>query len=127
MIEEPARIGLSQDANSYLDEMLDSINSAVDDSSRDLIKFDLYRLAVAIGVKRCEKSASISSKTDSAFRVIELDPDKALFIAVKSAKLNNIDEPIYRAVERLADYWIREFYSAYQKNMGKLPWADLLG
>ncbi|MDB3856252.1 hypothetical protein N9284_02035 [Halieaceae bacterium] len=126
MIDEPSRIGLSKEANAYLDEMLESLNSEVKESKGDLIKFDLYRLAVAIGVKKGEKLTAITEKMDSSFRVGELDVDQALYIAVKAAKLNDPDEPIYHAVERLADHGIRSFYSAYQKNMGKLPWGELL-
>ncbi len=123
-MDEPQRIGLTTQANTYLDEMLDSLNSEV--TGHSLIKFDLYRLAVALGVKKGIRPEPLSEKTDSAFRVAELDPDKALFFAVDAAKLPEVGESIYQIVERFGDQGIRCFYDAYRENMGKLPWDKLL-
>ena len=121
---EPPRIGLTKQANAYLDEMLDSLNSEA--SGQTLIKFDLYRLAVALGVKKGITPEPLSEKTDNAFRVGELDPDKALFFAVDAASLQKPSEAIYHIVERFGEQGIRDFYDAYDKNMGKLPWDKLL-
>ncbi len=125
-MEEPQRIGLTKEANAYLDEMLDSLNSETESTAEKLIKFDLYRLAVAIAVKNGEKPKLLTETTDSSFRVTELDPDKALFISVEASSLYDENEPIYRGIERLADEGIREFYKAYQKNMDRLPWDKIL-
>lgn len=125
-MEEPQRIGLTIEANSYLDEMLDSLNSETKGGSEKLIKFDLYRLAVAIGVKKGEKPQAMKEKAESSFRVGELDPDNALFIAVEAANLYEHDEPVYRGVERLAEQGIRQFYEAYRTNIGRLPWNKIL-
>ncbi len=125
-MEEPQRIGLTKEVNTYLDEMLDSLNSEIEGGVEKLIKFDLYRLAVAVGVKRGEKLDSLKEITDSSFRVSELDPDKALFIAVEAANIPEIEEPVYRAVERVADHVLRQFYEAYRANMGRLPWDTIL-
>ena len=65
-MEEPKRIGLTKEANGYLEEMLESLNS--DNSAQTLIKFDLYRLAVALGVKRGEKPTMINGTTDNALK-----------------------------------------------------------
>ena len=123
-MNEPQRIGLTTQANAYLDEMLDSLNSEV--TGQVLIKFDLYRLAVALGVKKGIRPEPLSEKTDNAFRVAELDPDKALFFAVDAANLHEVDESIYRIIERFGEQDIRFFYNAYRENMGKLPWDKLL-
>lgn len=126
-MEEPQRIGLTRQAHAYLDEMLDSLNSEV--TGQALIKFDLYQLAVALGVKNGispEPFPEKSEKPDSAFRVAELDPDKALFFAVDAANLREADESIYRIVERFGEQGIRHFYNAYRENMDKLPWDKLL-
>ena len=123
-MEEPQRIGLTKKANAHLDEILDSLNSEV--SGQALIKFDLYRLAVALGVKKGIKPKPLSEKTDNAFRVVELDPDKALYFAVDAAKLQESGEAIYHIVERLGEQGTRHFYHAYRENMGKLPWDKLL-
>ena len=123
-MEEPQRIGLTTHANAYLDEMLDSLNSET--NAPVLIKFDLYRLAVALGVKKGITPEPLSDKTDNAFRVGELDPDKALFFAVDAANLQKPDEAIYHIVERFGEQGIRDFYDAYNKNVGKLLWDKLL-
>ena len=121
---EPSRIGLTKQANAYLDEMLEFLKSQP--GGQDLIKFDLYRLAVALGVKNGLAPEPLSDKSDSTFRVTELDPDKALYYAVDAANLQKSSEAIYHIIERLADQGIRQFYDAYQGNMGRLPWDKLL-
>ena len=121
-MNEPNRIGLSKEANDLLDEMLAALNAKAEGSQ--LIKFDFYRLSVALGVKNHTKAAPIES-TDS-LRVDELDKDKALYYSVESTGLRKTDEPIYRAVERLADHGIREFYKVFKENMDELDWAKLL-
>ncbi len=123
-MEEPQRIGLTAQANAYLDGMLDSLNSETD--APDLIKFDLYRLAVALGVKKGITPEPLSDKTDNAFRVGELDPDKALFFAVDAANLQEPGKSIYRTVEALGEQGIRHFYDTYRENMDKLHWDKLL-
>ena len=123
-MSEPLRIGLTKQANAYLDEMLDFLKSQP--GGQELIKFDLYRLAVALGVKKGVVPKPLSDKSDSTFRVTELDPDKALYYAVDAANLQESGETIYHIIERLADQGIRQFYEAYQKNTGRLPWDKLL-
>ena len=123
-MEEPQRIGLTKQAHSYLDEMLDSLNSEVADE-QPLIKFDLYRLAVALGVKKGIKPEPPPETPDSSFRVNELDPEKALYFAVKAANLQESGESIYRTVEFLGEQGVREFYKIYHLNMGKLNWDKL--
>ena len=121
---EPSRIGLTKQANAYLDEMLEFLKSQP--GGQDLIKFDLYRLAVTLGVKNGLAPEPLSDKSDSTFRVTELDPDKALYYAVDAANLQKSGEAIYHIIERLADQGLRQFYDAYQGNMGRLPWDKLL-
>ena len=123
-MEELQRIGLTKQAHSYLEEILDSLNSEVA-GEQPLIKFDLYRLAVALGVKKGKKPEPPPENTDSSFRVAELDPDKALYFAVKAANLQEPGESIYRAVESLGEKGVREFYEIYHLNMGKLYWDKL--
>ena len=107
-----------------MEEMLESLNDG--NNVQSLIKFDLYRLAVALCVKQGVVPHPIDGATDNALRVAEIDEDGALYTAVKAANLSGNDEPVYRAVERLAEHGIREFYSQYQKNVGNLPWDKLL-
>ena len=122
-MEEPHRIGLTKQAHSYLEEMLDSLNSEVPDE-QPLIKFDLYRLAVALGVKKGIKP-EYPENTDSSFRVTELDPDKALYFAVKAANLQELGKSTYHTVESLGENGVREFHKIYHSNMGKLDWGQL--
>ena len=123
-MNEPQRIGLTKQAHNYLDEMLETLNSEA--CGQTLIKFDLYRLAVALGVKEGIRPEPMSEQPDAAFRVAELDPDQALFFAVDAANLHEPGEAVYHIVERLADHGIRHFYDAYHNNMGRLPWDKLL-
>lgn len=123
-MQEPQRIGLTTQANAYLDEMLESLKSEA--GGQGLIKFDLIRLAVALGIKNGITPKPLSENTDSAYRVAELDPDKALYFAVVAANLQTSGETIYHIVERLGEQGIRHFYDAYRKNMGRLPWDKLL-
>lgn len=123
-MNEPQRIGLTKQSHNYLDEMLEALNSET--RGQTLIKFDLYRLAVALGVKKGIRPEPMSEQPDDSFRVAELDPDKALFYAVDAANLHEPGETIYHIIERLADQGIRSFYDAYKENMGRLPWDKLL-
>jgi hypothetical protein len=123
-MEEPKRIGLTEEADGYLDEILDSLRA--EPGGEKLIKFDLYRLAVALGLKKGEKVQPITGNTNKAFRVAELDPEKALYFSVSASQLQEQGEPVYPVVERLAERGIREFYLLFKENMGKLPWDKIL-
>ncbi len=118
------RIGLTKETNQCLDEILETLNSEVE--GQNLIKFDLYRLAVALGVKNGKNPEPISGKTDRAFRVRELDPNKSLYFAVQAANLGDPDESVYHIVERLGEQGIREFYKEYKRDLGKLSWDKVL-
>lgn len=123
-MNDPERIGLTKETNQYLDEILETLNGEVEGSN--LIKFDLYRLAVALGVKKGITPAPISGNTDSAFRVRELDPNKSLYYAVQAANLCALDESVYRIVERLGEHGIRQFYKEYKNSLGRLRWDRIL-
>ena len=120
----PERIGLTKETNQYLDEMLKTLNSEVE--GEHLIKFDLYRLAVALGVKNGKNPEPITGNTDSTFRVHELDPKKSLYFSVQAANLGASDESIYRIVEQLGEQGIRQFYKEYKSHLDKLPWDKIL-
>ena len=124
MTSDPERIGLTKETNQYLDEILETLNSEVE--GQNLIKFDLYRLAVALGVKKGKNPEPISGITDSAFRVRELDPNKSLYFAVQAANLGAPNESTYRVVERLGEHGIRQFYMEYKSHLDRLPWDKIL-
>lgn len=116
-MEEPSRIGLTKETNAFLDKILEDVNPAPGQKGTKLIKFDLIRLAVALGVKHNKKITSNSINTDNAFRRTELDPDKALYYVVQASDIPDNSEPIYKCIERLADQGIREMYKLYRDNL----------
>ena len=123
--DEPKRIGLTEKTDRQLEELLDHLNDQAR-SEQVLIKFDIYRLAVALGIKKGESPKPISGNTDKAFRVTELDPDKALFYAVKESKLCPSQQSIYHAVECLADHGIQLIYNHYLQNTENFFWEELI-
>ena len=122
---EPERIGLTEKTNRQLEEILDFLNSRAP-NEQALIKFDIYRLAVALGIKKGEKSKPTLEKADKAFRVIELDREKALFYAVRELNLHLPEQAIYHAVECLADDGIQLIYDHYIQNMENIIWDQLI-
>jgi hypothetical protein len=123
-MDEPTRIGLTREANDFLDEILEDLNSQTDE--KDLLKRDLYRLAVALGVKQGNIAKPLLDHSDNSFRASDIDPDRAFYYAVESKDLDKKEVPIYKIVERLADQGVRNFYEVYKSNMGRIPWDELL-
>ena len=119
-MDEPSRIGLTATTGAQLDELLEDINPDPGTEGVKLIKFDLYRLAVALGIKNHELPPSLNDTGISNLRVTELDPDGVLATAVESSGLLPKDVLVYNFIERLAEHGIRKFYLAYQKT-GQLP------
>ena len=120
MFEEPNRIGLTGVTASQLDELIEHMNPEAGTEGIKLIKFDLYRLAVALGIKNSVNPPNLNDKSNTVFRVSELDPDKILFTVVETSELVALDNSIYSYIERLAEHGIKEFYQAYQLT-GELP------
>ena len=114
-MEEPSRIGLTASTSAQLDELLESLNPEPGCEGIKLIKFDLYRLAVALGLKNQAPPPLLSDKSISNFRVNELDPDGVLFLAVESSELLPKDCTVYEFIERLAEREIGRFYQDLQQ------------
>jgi len=123
-MNEPQRIGLTHSTNQHLVEILDSLNAESEGSA--LIKKDIYRLAIALAIKASKDAQPISEKTEDFLRVAELDDDKTLYVAVQASGLCGPDEPVYAAMERLAESGIQEFYEAYKKGLDQIPWDKVL-
>jgi len=119
-MEEPSRIGLTATAGAQLDELLEELNPDQGTEGIKLIKFDLYRLTVALGLNKTEPPALLLEKSAASLRVSELDPDGVLYLAVEYSELLPKGGSIYEFVERLAESGIREFYRTYQQT-GQLP------
>tara|TARA_B100000446_G_C10552524_1_gene341218 strand:+ start:4763 stop:5143 length:381 start_codon:yes stop_codon:yes gene_type:complete len=119
-MDEPSRIGLTATTGAQLDELLEDLNPEPGTEGVKLIKFDLYRLAIALGLKSSEPPPLLSEKSTSSLRVAELDPDGVLFLAAESSGLLPGGSSVYEFIERLAEAGIADFYRAFQKT-GQLP------
>jgi hypothetical protein len=119
-MNEPNRIGLTATTGAQLDELLEELNPDEGAEGVKLIKFDLYRLAVALGLKKNDPPPQLREKSMPSFRVSELDPDGVLYLAVEHSELITEGDAIYEFVERLAESGISDFYQAYQQS-GQLP------
>jgi len=126
-MNEPSRIGLTPLAAQQLDELLIELNPDLDSKNETvkLIKFDIYRLAVALGIKENKSPPALNDKSNSVFRVSELDPDKTLFTVVECLDSCPNDTSIYGYIEQLAEQGIKEFYDHLQQR-GELPLTDYL-
>lgn len=123
---EPSRIGLTPKSDTQLDELLEELNPQPGEEGVKLIKFDIYRLAVALGVSRADLPGPLDDKSTSSLRVNELDPDGVLRLAVESSGLIGADESVYEFIERLAERGISELYEKYQQT-GQLPLEEFFG
>ncbi len=119
-MDEPSRIGLTASTDSQLNELLKGLNPEKGMGDVQLIKFDLYRLAVALGLKKAESPPQLMEKSTPSLRVAELDPDGVLFLAAENSKLLPSDSSVYEFIERLAECGVKEFYHAYHQT-GQLP------
>jgi len=124
---EPNRIGLTPLAAQQLDELLVELNPGIDSKIETvrLIKFDIYRLAVALGIKENKKPPTLNDNSNSVFRVSELDPDKVLFTVVECLGSCPAEVAIYSYIEQLAEQGIKEFYDNFQQR-GELPLTEYL-
>lgn len=120
-MDEPNRIGLTAATGAQLEELLEELNPDPSQSEGvKLIKFDLYRLAVALGLRKAEQPPKLTENSTSSLRVTELDPDGVLYLAAEESPLLPAEDSVYEFIERLAESGIREFCSTYQKT-GQLP------
>ncbi len=119
-MDEPTRIGLTAEAGAQLEDLLDELNPNKGIEGIKLIKFDLYRLAVALGLKKSEVAPPLAGNSTSSLRVSELDPDGVLYLAAEQSEVLPADAPVYGFIERLAEAGVREFYAFYQTT-GQLP------
>jgi len=124
-MNQPDRIGLTPLAAQQLDELLIELNPNQDSKNETfkLIKFDIYRLAVALGIKNNKKPEPLQDKSNSVFRVNELDRDKTLYTVVECLGICPDGLPIYSYIEQLAELGIKEFYQQFQLR-GELPYAE---
>ena len=125
-MKEPNRIGLTSEADAYLEELLEHLNPPKGETGVKLIKFDLYRLAVAIGIKNGKIPPPLNDKRVPNLKVLELDQEGVFRIALESSGIVPKDMLIHDVIERMAEQGIREFYNAYQQT-GEIPLEEYLG
>ncbi|WP_028884892.1 hypothetical protein [Teredinibacter turnerae] len=122
---EPDRIGLTPETSSKLEELLEELNPTQSQvKGTTLIKFDLYRLAVAVGIKNDINPSPLNNKSTSSFRVSELDKDGILYTVAKNKGLEKEGESVYELIERMAEHQIKYFYDENMKT-GQLPFDEI--
>ncbi|MBN1009091.1 hypothetical protein [Amphritea pacifica] len=121
---EPGRIGLTAETSAQMDELLLDLNPQKGEEGISLIKFDLYRLAVAVGIKKGINPPALPEKSNASFRVNELDEGGVLYAAVEAAGIVEMGAPIYEYIERLAEYGVREFYDSNLRT-GQFPFDEI--
>jgi len=113
MESEPTTIGLSDSAHRKLQRLKE------DGYFGEML--DAYRFAVAVALSHGVIAERGKRKT--IFNIGTLDPDKAIYHAV-SALIKEENEPVYRTVERLAEWGVIELYRLAEE--GKLEFSKLL-
>jgi hypothetical protein len=113
-MEEPTTVGLSAQGHDglkrlkefgYFNEMTDA-----------------YRFAIALGIAHEMKSPGAGPRS-TILNVGTLDPDKALYNAIKSLSLSR-EEPVYTLAEQYAEWGVAEMTREADK--GTLSLASLL-
>lgn len=119
-MEEPKRIGLTAATAAKLADLLAELNPAQGETGSKLINIDLYRLAIALGLKEAVQPPPLTDNSNRSLRVGEVDPEQVLYTVLQSIEQVPADVPIYSFMERLAEQGINGFYAAYQQR-GQLP------
>lgn len=117
-VNEPTTIGLSEKSHGLLKRLTeDKRNGAFAEMA------DAYRFAVALALAHGVIPDEIPAPRQTIFNVGTLDPDKMVYSAVK-ALLNTDDTPVYRWVERLAEWGVNEL--ATRADRGDLDIGEIL-
>lgn len=98
MSKEPVTVGLSASGHAHL--------VALEESGYFLRMADAYRFAVALGVSH-DAMDSTERTRRTIFNVGSLDPDRSIYEAVAALR-PPLEEPVYRTVERYAEWGIEE-------------------
>lgn len=96
----PNRIGLTVGTMEKLEEILTELNPTKNEGGTKLIKFDLYRLAVSLGIKGRIKAPPLKERSEANFRVTELDEDGVFYSVLENDDL--IPEGV--SVETVKDF-----------------------
>lgn len=116
VVNEPPHIGVSQSAHPMLRELKDEghFNEMQ----------DAFRMAVALAVAAGVDPPTLGAM-QTTFSVSGVDPDQSIKAAVQAVYADHLDgESVYRFVERLADWGVRELHQ--MSRGGRIDVADLL-
>jgi hypothetical protein len=117
-INEPITVGLS--ANNH--EMLETFKQ--EKIFQEMM--DGYRFAIAYSLYKGIEPPSLSGvKRETAFNIGSLDPKKEIYNSIIALNPPNLEPPIYKYAERLAEWGMTELVSIYNKN-GTLDLAEII-
>ncbi|MEW8357382.1 MAG: hypothetical protein AB2601_18770 [Candidatus Thiodiazotropha sp.] len=122
-MEEPNRIGLTSTTMAQLEELLDELNPMDGEEGTKLIKFDLYRLVVSLGIKNQIVAPPLSEKSQNSLRVSEFDDEGVFYSALENSELVPEGIAIYEYIERLAEQGVKELYKIF-RTTGQLPFEE---
>ncbi|MEW8622991.1 MAG: hypothetical protein AB2559_15545 [Candidatus Thiodiazotropha endolucinida] len=122
-MEEPNRIGLTSTTMAQLEELLEELNPMDGEEGTKLIKFDLYRLVVALGIKNQIVAPPLNEKSLNSLRVSEFDDDGVFYSALENSELVPEGTAIYEYIERLAEQGIKKLYKTF-RTTGQLPFEE---
>lgn len=122
-MEEPNRIGLTAATMAKLEEILDELNPLDGEDGTKLIKFDIYRLAVSLGIKNKTKAPALKEKSLNTLRVSEFDEEGIFYSTLENSDFLPTDVPIYEYAERLAEHGIEQIYSSFRAT-GQIPFDE---
>lgn len=114
-VNEPSMIGLSDRAHQLLKRLKDDGHFAE--------MADAYRFGVALALAHNVTPQEIIGSRTTVFSVATIDPDREIATAVKTI-LRDDGISIYRKVERLAEWGVREL--ARRAEDGEIDFAALL-
>lgn len=114
-VNEPTMIGLSERTHPLLKRLKDDGHFAE--------MADAYRFGVALALAQGVQPDEISGTRQTVFSVATIDPDREMATAVRTI-LGDDGSSIYRRVERLAEWGVREL--ARRAEDGEIDFAGLL-
>ena len=104
-IVEPTSIGLSERNHSWLTRFKE------EKVFSEMI--DAYRFAFSFALSKGVIPDEIKENRKTTFSVSTFDPDKDIYVTLQCL-IPNIDGPVYRMAERLADWGMTELVKEYQ-------------
>jgi hypothetical protein len=111
---EPVTVGLSDEANATLKSLKEM---------GFVEELDAYRFAVALAIAHgVDPSVVHTAKRTTKYNIGTLDPDRSLYSAVRILMPPADESPVYSAIERLAEWGIRELG---KRSQSSTPFADI--